>query len=234
MGVKRWNGSAYTDLDIPKVNNVVPTAAWAWVSGAYVKLWPPGVAIYDDFNRANSTNIGPLWNKVGANAEIRSNSYAVQTTAGGYGIYTVDSINGDDGYVECTLGGAEPMDSLRRCSILCRVADDGQSGLCLNILSTLSEFGYYTGTLNSSSHTIWSTKLTQNGADGPGWASGQVCRIEFEGDNFIVKKNGTEVLNRSFPYRKGAGYRRGGLVVTQGSFVKSGSFNDFKLADVGA
>lgn len=59
MGVKRWNGSAYTDLDIPKVNNVVPTAAWAWVGGAYVKLWPPVTprSWSDNFNDRNNQAI---------------------------------------------------------------------------------------------------------------------------------------------------------------------------------
>jgi hypothetical protein len=43
MGVKRWNGSAYEDIDPAKFSNSPPVKIQAWVGGAYVTIWEPPV-----------------------------------------------------------------------------------------------------------------------------------------------------------------------------------------------
>lgn len=232
MGVKRWTGSAYADLNIPKVNNVACQNALRWTGSRYGLLWPPPVQIADNFNRANSDTIGPLWNKIGAQSTLASNSYQPKTTAGSYAIQTVSPTSWDDQQVEAVAGSVLSVDSLRPQYICGRVADDGLSGIVARFTSTASALLTWTGgSMTQSSYTNFNNLCTSLDTMG-GIGNNSVIILEIVGDTARVLDDGVEVMSASLGgFRKGAGYRRGALIVSQGSFIKSGSWDTFFLED---
>lgn len=232
MGVKRWNGSAYTDLDIPKVNNVAPKNAFYWTGSRYGLLWPPPIILEDTFDRANTTGAigGPFgWTKIpnNTNHRIASNCYAVNTTDGQYGIVTNVPLNGDDGYLECVVGGFQAPSSTRQSSMMARVNSTFTSGVSVNIYSGKCYLSIYSGTTSSPGYTDIDDALSTTAA------SGDVFRLEFVGLDYRVLKNGVEVMSAtSSAITPGPTQRYGGLTVqSQPIGVRSGSWNNFKLAD---
>lgn len=232
MGVKRWNGSAYSDLNIAKVNNVTPLNALRWTGSRYGLLWPAPVQIADNFNRANSDTIGPLWNKIGAQSTLASNSYQPKTTAGSYAIQTVGSTSWDDQEVEAVAGSTLSVDSLRPQYICGRVADDGLSGVVARFTSTASALCTWTGgSMTQSSYTNFNNLTTSLDTAG-GISNNDVIHMEIVGQYATVYRNGSVFMDASLSsFRKGPGYRRGALIVSQGSFIKSGSWDTFFLED---
>lgn len=229
-----WNGSAWERVKTMHVWNgsifEQVKEAWQWdeTLSQWVRLYAQPVSITDDFNRANSSTIGPLWNKFGTNSAIESNSYATTgTTDGSRGIVTIGTINNNDGYVECVLGGADTPKTVVSSSIVGRMNSGGSSGIALNIFSNHTYVARMSGSPTSPTMTDFADNTV-------GWASGDTARLEFEGDNFTVKKNGTTILTGSGLVNQGTDYRHAGLIVRRASFNDSVSFNSFKVADIGA
>ncbi|QTJ64964.1 hypothetical protein HYG77_04695 [Rhodococcus sp. ZPP] len=220
-----WNGTVFEQVK----------EAWRWTGSGWELLYAVPVAIFDDFNRANSSTIGGPWVKYGTNSAISSNSYATSGTSdGSRGIVTSSQINTDDGYVEAVLGGAIAPNGNADTSIMARVNAAGTVGLSANFYSDrvyLSKFsdvsgltaGYDSGMTDIASNTSVS------------FASGDTVRLEFEGDNYVVRKNGTAVITTSdASVTRGPGQRYGAIRVERAPFNNSCAINSFKIADIGA
>jgi hypothetical protein len=229
-----WNGSAYEQVKTMHVWNgsiyEQVKEAWCWTGTAWIQLYITPTSIFDDFNRANSSTIGPLWTKFGSTSQaIVSNSYAwTGGSDGSGGIVTNDSINTDDGYVEVVLGGANSPNSTSDASLIGRMNSAGSSGIAANIFSGACYISAFSGSLTSPSFSDFANNSTS-------WASGDTARLEFQGSSYTLKKNGTTVLTATGSTNTGPSYRRGGLRVEHNFFNQfSTSFNSFKLADSGA
>ena len=236
-----YNGSAWERVKTMHVHNgtiweQIDKAYW-WNGSAFEQLYARPISIFDDFNRANTTGvIGPLWTKVGTNSQITSNTYATSGTSdGSRGIVTVGQINTDDGYVEVVMaGGNNTADT----SLRCRCNSGATSGLSLNMFGNkmyLSKFAHASG-LTAGYNGEGMTDIASNTSVGV--ASGDTIRLEFEGNDFVVKKNGTpvsgmSVTNSTVP--QGPGQRYGAIRVERAPISQnSAAINSFKLADIGA
>ena len=219
-----WNGTVFEQVK----------EAWRWTGSGWEKLYAVPVAIFDDFNRANTTgDIGPLWTKVGTNSQITSNTYATSgTTDGSRGIVTIGQINNDDGYVEAVMA---TVNNTSDTSIMCRCNSDATQGLSVNIFGDeiyLARFAHASGLTAGNS----GQGMTDIGANSGGSVpAGATVRCDFVGDHYVVKVNGATVIDvtdASVP--RGVGYRHGAIRVERNPFQNSGAVNSFKLADIGA
>lgn len=239
MACKRWNGSAYVDLVPAKFGNNVPDKVSYWNGSRYAMLWPASLEIYDDFNRTATTGaIGPLWNKVGSNSEIASNSFDSRTTDGSNGIYSVSALNNDDGYVEGQVGGATDFLSSnadRPSYLTARVADDGLSGIYVACCQDYTELGSYTGSM-SGTYSQWNDTKTTPYATGAGIdVINRLVKLTYIDNSFIVTSDGVTMCSYSGTmgeFRKGKGYRRIGAVVTRNAFYNSASWNSVRGRDI--
>ena len=221
-----WNGTVFEQID----------KAYRWTGSAFELLYARPISISDDFNRADSSTIGGPWVKYGTNSAISSNSYVTTgTTDGSRGIVTSSQINGDDGYVEAILGGATGLNNTADTSIMCRVNAGGTVGLSVNIygnkvyLSKFSDASGMTAGYNSGMTDIASNTSVS-------FVSGDTVRLEFEGDNYVVRKNGTAVITTSdASVARGAGQRYGAIRVERAPIGQNScAITSYKLADIGA
>lgn len=218
-----WNGSVFEQID----------KAYWWNGSSFELLYARPLSIVDDFNRANSSTIGPLWNKVGTNTGISSNMLAFTATSDGSGgAVTIDQINNDDGYAEIVTG---TMNNTSDTSLMVRCNAGGTSALSLNIFGNkifLSKFAHASGLAAGNA----GQGMTDIGSVNPQTiAAGDTVRLEFEGDTYKVKRNGTQILSvtdSSVP--RGPNQRYGALRLERNPFNNSCPVNSFKLADIGA
>lgn len=232
-----YNGSAWERVKTMHVHNgtiweQIDKAYW-WNGSSFEQLYARPISIFDDFNRANSSTVGPLWNKTGTNTGISSNTYAFTGSSDGSGgAVTVSQINNDDGYVEVVMGS---INGTSDTSVMMRCNAAGTSGLSMNIFSGalyLSKFSHASG-LAAGNAGQGMTDIGSN--TGASFAAGDTVRLTCNGDNFIVTKNGVSQLNvTNSTVPQGPNQRYGAIRLERNPFNNSGSINSFKLADIGA
>nr|EJJ01055.1 hypothetical protein JVH1_1681 [Rhodococcus sp. JVH1] len=235
-----WNGSAWERVKTMHVWNGTVweqvREAWRWTGSGWEQLYARPISIVDDFNRANSSVIGPLWNKVGTNTGISSNTLAFTGSSDGSGgVVTVGQINNDDGYAEVVMGTMGSSTSTSDTSLFVRCNSTGTSALSLNIFNNkiyMSKFSHASG-LAAGNNGQGMTDIASNTS--VTIATGDTVRLEFVGDDYTVTRNGTTILTASdSSVPRGPGQRYGALRLERNPFANSAAINSFKLADLGA
>lgn len=223
-----WNGSIFEQID----------KAYWWNGSSFELLYARPISIVDDFNRANSSTIGPLWNKTGTNTGISSNTLAFTGTSDGSGgAVTVGQINNDDGYAEVVMGTMGSSTNTSDTSLFVRCNAAGTSALSLNIFGNkmyLSKFAHASGLAAGNAGQGMSDIASNTSVT---VATGDTIRLEFEKDSYVVKRNGAAVSGMSVTdssVARGPGQRYGALRLERNPFANSGAVNSFKLADIGA
>lgn len=62
MALKVWNGSAFVDANLPKVNTGdVPKKAYVWNGSAYVQVWPTKILYREEFGTPNGALVSADW-----------------------------------------------------------------------------------------------------------------------------------------------------------------------------
>ena len=135
----------------------------------------------DDFNRADSANLGANWTALDTTFAIASNQAAANGAGGVFTVRYTGATFPDDQWAQVTVNASVETQTDQGCGPCVRM----QAGGNLYLLQG--------NTVETRIYKRVSGGYTQLGTDGPSIAAGDVLYLEIQGSQLIAKKNGSTI-----------------------------------------
>lgn len=136
----------------------------------------------DNFNRADSGNLGANWTDIVANFSISTNEAKPSSASAPSAKYTGVALPTTDQWAECTMG-----------SVVETTTDEG-GGPLICIVSAGTTYLLLQGNLvQTRIYTNTAGTFAQQGIDGPAVGVGDVLYLERQGTTIVALKNGISI-----------------------------------------